>query len=283
MHKKIMIMIIAMTFIAINADTAGRMEHKEYNIPGGDIDLLFVNIDLGAGDFIIMAKDMEEVFIGQADFNPNSTQTIIDMEQDDKTGYLEIESNNLRDHDIDTDDLFMEGALSTRYISDITLDMGACKADIELGGIPLRELNIDIGAAKGILNFSSANPEKLKELAVDAGAAKFSIEKLGNANFEIFNFDGGVGSFELDFSGEWKSKSIAHIEIGLGSATIYIPEELPLRVDAESSFLSSVDFKNFESDVNEDDLYESPGFRDSDYGLTLEIEVGLGSIDIVRR
>ena len=63
---------------------------------------------------------------------------------------------------------------------------------------------------------------------------------------------------------------------------IYIPRNLPVRIDAEDNFLASVDFDNPDRRGQmEDDYYESDNYRDSDYGLSLEIDIGLGSVNLI--
>jgi hypothetical protein len=142
-------------------------------------------------------------------------------------------------------------------------------------------LDLDVGAADGMVSFSEPNPEVAERILIEAGAAEFEVLKLGNANFERFSFDGGVGSFELDFSGEYSRRCQARVSIGLGKARIFIPRDLPVRIDAEDNFLSSVDFKSRGRYKIDDDYFESDDYRESDIGLELEIEVGLGSVDVI--
>jgi hypothetical protein len=260
---------------------AGEFVTEEISYPPDDIKLLVINADLAAGNFNIRPDDADRIFQAEVEYNPRSVEVYAEYEKEGATGYLDIGTDLNWKRNIDTDDNRWDAILSRKYLTELRIDLGACETRMDLGGIPLVHLDLDIGAADGRLSFSKPNPEIAEVLFIDAGAAKFEVENIGNANFERFTFDGGVGSFELDFSGEYKRKSRAEVSIGLGKATIYIPRNLPVRIDAEDNFLSSVDFEDRGRYEIDDDYYESDDFRESDFGLELEIQVGLGSVDII--
>jgi hypothetical protein len=163
----------------------------------------------------------------------------------------------------------------------LEIEVGACDAEFDLGGIPLTELTIEIGAASGEIDFSRPNPERLEEIDIEAGAASVAVLNIGNANFEQFNFEGGAGSFELDFCGKYKDEAEISIEIGLGSAEVILPRDIPVRIETgDPGWFSTIDFHNDDLDEVEDGVYESEGFDDASVRIYLELEVGLGSIDV---
>jgi hypothetical protein len=279
---RVKLLIVITLLVLCTADLmAGRLEVEEFSFPADDIDLLVINADLAAGVFNIKSKKMEDLFEAKVEYDAKRIEVFADYERDGSTGYLDIGTDLNWHRSIDTDDNLWDASISTGYPVDLAIDMGACEASLNLGGLRLEYLDIDLGAADGKLTFDEPNPIAARKILIDAGAAKFEVTKLGNAGFERFVFDGGVGKFKIDFSGKYSTKSRAEISIGLGKAVIFIPRDLPVRIDAESNFLSSVDFENAEGGEIEDDYYESEDFRDSDFGLELEIDVGLGSVDII--
>jgi hypothetical protein len=84
----------------------------------------------------------------------------------------------------------------------------------------------------------------------------------------------------LDFRGELKHRAYVDIDVGLGSLTILLPENLGVRIKKEGSFLStfSIDADNFEE--VESKAYESENFGKTEGELILDIEIGLGSVEI---
>ncbi len=262
---------------------ADEFENKKFNFPADDVRELDIKIELGAGDFQVRVEETTDLARADVEYNPERVRVFGEYEKRGKTGYISFESSLRKHFDVDSKDNNWEIVLSDKYETELNIDIGASESEIDLGGLPLRILDLSIGAAEGHLVFSRQNPIEADEIIIDAGAASFAIDNLGNANFRELSFDGGVGDFELDFSGEYKVKSRAKVSIGLGAAKIIIPKALPVRIDADSNFLSSIDFDNADRDFLDDDYYETDNFRDSSYGLELDISVGLGSVDIVFR
>ncbi len=280
-YRKIVVLIGLMTLVMVSFSLASEHKASKTTIPKDDIEHLAVDIDLGAGEFIILPRDMDDIAIIDVEYNPNRVKIITEYEKDENVGYLELESKQRRKSEIDTEDNFWNVILSTKYSTDLEIDLGACKAELDLGGIPIEMIGLDIGAAKGSLVFSKSNPINAEEIFIDAGVADFKISKLGNADFSYLEFDGGLGKFSLDFSGEYKRKSRAKLSIGMGTATLYIPADLPIRIDADDNLLSSIEFINADDIDIDDDYYESPDYESSDVGLSLKIEVGMAVIEII--
>jgi hypothetical protein len=161
------------------------------------------------------------------------------------------------------------------------MEVGACDAEIDLGGIPLTELTMEVGAASGQIDFSEPNPERLKEISIEAGAASVTVLNIGNANFEEFSFEGGAGSFELDFRGEYKDEAEISIEIGVGSAEIILPKGIPIRIETgDPGWFSTIDFHNDDLNEIDDGIYETEDFEDAGVRIYVKLDVGLGSIDV---
>jgi hypothetical protein len=282
MKKRIVLLVCLFSLVLAINTLAGKRVEKNVTIEKDDIDLLVININLAAGVFEIQTDDIDDIMKADISYRQDQIDVFTDYEKDDRTGFLELGCDAEWIDDIDTKDNSWDITLSRKYPAEVTLDMGACKTNIDLGGIPIKMLEIDIGAAKGTLDFSQPNPRIADQINIESGAAKFKVKNLGNANFKRLSFDGGIGKFELDFSGKYTHMCRAEISIGLGSMDIYIPRDLPVKIDAESNFLAAVDFDNPDRRGKmEDDYYESDNFRDSDYGLSLEIDIGLGSVNLV--
>ncbi len=281
MKTKIITALAVLGLLTGGTLRAGNFESKHFSYPADDIKLLVLNFDLGAGKFTFEPRDMAEIFEADVDYNVRNVEVFADYKKRGSIGHLDVGSDLLNKTHVESDDNVWLLGLSRKYPTEMTFDIGLCEADMELGGIPIRYLKIDLGAAEGSLKISTPNPDTADEVILDAGAAGFRAEKLGNLNFERLTFDGGVGKFRLDFSGEYKIRSRAKVSIGLGKALIYIPSDLPVRIEAEDNFLSSVKFRNRDRYEIEDNYFESKDFRESKIGLDLKIDVGMGSVEII--
>lgn len=282
MSRRWIFVLIILAFIVSPILLQARdLTNKKISYPEDNIELLVANIDLGVGEFSLRSEDSRDILKAEVNYNDRRVEIYSDYRKKGNTGYLELGSDLLSKTHIQSEDNRWELTLSKKYKTDLSVDIGLCSADIDLGGIPLSYLNVDIGAASGTIRFTEPNPAIAEDIKIDAGASSLKIEKLGNANFKYLKFDGGVGKFKIDMSGEYKTDSRAEISIGLGKATIYLPSNLPLRVEAETSFLSSVKFKNEKRFESKDGFFESLDFSKSDVRLDLKIDVGLGSVDII--
>lgn len=240
-----------------------------------------VEWEFGAGRVTLGPADMDE--IAKIDISYDADRVNYDVSYDVRreVGHLSMDTeieDHIRDGDIEND---WDVTLSTRYPGELSLDMGACDASMDLGGIPLVDARLEIGAASGEIDFSKPNPSRMKDFAIKIGASSLTVDHLGNANFEQLKFEGGVASCELDFSGEYHGESIAYIEVGLGSADITVPRGLPIRIESDGdSWFSSIDFDDLDLQKAGRNAWESDDFESSENRLVLVLDVGMGSVDI---
>lgn len=166
--------------------------------------------------------------------------------------------------------------LSTGIPLDLDLDFGAVAADIELGGLDVRDLEIQTGASDTDLRFSSPNAVECERLDLDVGAAAFRAEGLGNANCGSLRLNGGVGDVTLEFGGVWRRNMAAEISMALGSLTLVIPEDVGVRVDRDT-FLTGLDGQRMEE---RDGVHYSSNWESARYRLDIELSGAFGSVNI---
>lgn len=281
--KKLVIILCLSVFVLGSVTLAGRniRETRKIDIEGAtSIDL---EVDFGAGEIRIYAKDMTEAAEIELFYNPNNVEYEIDYHVKRSTGHLYIDSDTDFNHDddFDTDENQIDIALSTDNPISLNFDIGACKAEFDLGGIPITMLDLDVGAASGYIEWSEPNPVRLEEINIDAGAASLEMVMIGNANFDFMTLEGGAGSFDLDFRGEYNGESEIEIEISVGSADIILPKNVPIRVEADDDgWFSSIDFHGDNLERVRNGVYESPDFDDADTRIIISIDVSMGSVDL---
>lgn len=242
---------------------------------------LNVRMDIGAGTIDLKKNDTGDILDADVEYDPDEFWVDLDYRKSKDRGRLQLESRTKDKHiDLDGEDNYWNLEFSDKIAISFEIDIGACEADFDFTGLKIDQLDMDLGASSIEVDFRKPNPERISEISIDVGASSLEINGLGNANFEELSFDGGVGDFTLDFSGEFKHKAYVDIEVGLGSLTILIPKDAGVQIRSESSFLSSVDIDEDDFDEVEDDLYESDNFGQTEKELVFDIEVGLGSVKI---
>lgn len=157
-------------------------------------------------------------------------------------------------------------------------DLGAAKSDLDFTGLRLKDCTLLMGASLATIRFSTPNPVVLTQMRIEAGAASVQGIGLGNANFETFEFKGGVGNSELDFAGDYRRKGVVKASVTVGRLIVRVPRSLGLRVKAADGWASRV--KLPPELVQEDGRWLSPNFASASGQIDLEAETRVGGIEI---
>jgi hypothetical protein len=173
------------------------------------------------------------------------------------------------------------GLLDLRLTPDVPVQLelgfGAADAEIELGGVRVRNAAIKTGASRTRLNVATPNPESCRALTLEVGAARFEALGLGNLNAQRIHLQGGVGDVTLDFSGTWQQDMRGTIEMGLGTLSLVVPRGLGVRI-RKTGLLASFDSQGL---VKRGDVYYSEDWETAGHKLSLDIEAAFGSIKVV--
>jgi len=237
--------------------------------------------DLGAVELVIETHDGGELYTAEVRYDADKVRVDVNYEKSGSSADLYLFSEKTkRSLDLDTDDCRWRISLSRDYVWDIKLDVGVTDGKIDLSGLPIESMGIDEGVSDCKIVFSEPNPIEMRHLSIDGGVGDFEIIGLGYANVRDLEFDGGTGDFLLNYEGFEKGRGTANIDMGVGSVTIEIPASLPMRVETDDSWLSSVSVPKRLFDKVDDDVYETKGYEDAGYGLEVEMDVGIGSAEI---
>lgn len=118
---------------------------------------------------------------------------------------------------------------------DLIIRAGAYDADLELGGLALKNLTVQDGAASVQVSFDEQNTTEMSMLRYETGASDVTLSGLANANFSTLAFSGGAGNYTLDFSGELERDGVVTIEAGFGNLNLIVPDNVDARVTVESA------------------------------------------------
>jgi hypothetical protein len=279
------VLTIVIVFLSLSTVFAKRRQvekiHREIKFQGEKA--LTVKIDYGGGTIILEKNKSGNILDAEIE-GENPDEIDIDYDRIGDRGELHLDSKSkLRHLDFDLDDNYWHLGFSDKIPISFKIEVGACKGEFDFTGLRIDNLDLDLGASSTQIIFREPNPERISRFKIDVGASKLKIKGLGNANFDEFSFDGGVGDFTLDFSGELKHKAHVDIDMGLGSLTILLPEDIGVRIRKEDSFLSSFSIDEDEFKRMESNVFESENFGKTEGELILDIEVGLGSVKIEYR
>jgi hypothetical protein len=158
---------------------------------------------------------------------------------------------------------------------DLVIEAGAYEGTLDLGGLSLKSLTVNDGAANVELSFNQPNLVDMSQFTYTTGASEVKMDGLANANFKTFVFNGGAGDYTLDFSGDLQRDATVSIDSGLSDLTLIIPQGVNAVVTIDSAL----------ADINFDDGWSQSGqvYTQEGDGPTLTIVINMGAGNVVIR
>ena len=244
-----------------------------------DLDIPFGTVTTGEAEAGALLQ--AEVTLPAADLAPRLHRTTESRSDGDLAVLalsLEGQSASLRDFRDLGADFTWRLLFSHTTPLDLSLMLGVATADLDLTGVPLRRLVIRAGAGETTLRFRAPNPEPSAEIDIEAGVRSFAAEGLGFARFDRLTFQGGVGSFRLDLTGDGLLPGAeADLKVGVGSLEVTLPHAHPIVLIVPEGRLASVRVPaGFV--VTGPGRYASPGATDAPSALTVRVETGPGRV-----
>jgi hypothetical protein len=138
-----------------------------------------------------------------------------------------------------------------------------------------KRLHIGTTHAAWDLHFADAVP---LDLAVQMGVGQSQL-RVGKLSLTHLDVRIGAGEMQLDLTGDRKMNLSAEIQGGVGSATIYLPKDVGVKVHA-SGGIGAVSTHGMAKD---DDDYVNSAYGKTPATITLDIQGGVGAIDLVQR
>jgi hypothetical protein len=278
MFRKFFLLIAAVllgvTSVASSEQTT--ILHREIKLSGEK--LVEVKIEFGAGELKIGKAQGKVLFDADFEYPKEKLQPVVEYSKENSVGQLKL-SMERKDEGTHWKDF--KNTWNLRFTNKVPLsfdiEMGANKADLDFSEFKVKKLNIETGASKTTLRFNRPNKEVMEELKLAVGAAKLRAEGLGNANFKQMCFQGGVGTYTLDFRGDLRQKARVDISMGLGQLTLLIPKEVGAKIDASGVSLCVFSVGGFEK---QDKTYINESYGKTEAELIIHLECGLGSINI---
>jgi hypothetical protein len=248
-------------------------EVKVDALPAGEVADL--KLEFGAGELTLNPGDQELLVNGTATYNVKELKPEVTVDGNEvviSNGNLNLEGVPVLKNFKNEWDLALG-----RDPMNLTIEAGAYKGDIELGGLALNSLRVSDGAADVSLRFSQPNRVEMDTLRYETGASQVLLEGLANANFKSMVFKGGAGNYELDFSGELKRDATVSVDAGLSSIKIIVPEGMAVRVIVDRG-LANVDIDSGWEKSGNDYSTNGEGPR-----LTINVNLGAGNLELSTR
>jgi hypothetical protein len=242
------------------------------------------------GDVEIEKGDREKIILLESDpSEENSSRFSMDYEIRNRIGYADLilgegeapddKATGFRIKDLQGGKWSLK--LSDAVPISFDLKLGVGKGLFDLSGLQVKDFNLSTGATDVHLGFDEPNKSKIENLSIESGLSKFEGSNLCNANFKHLRFQGGVGTYRLDFGGKLSNEVDVDISLGMGLMTLYIPPGIGAKVHHEKNWVSHVEYPD-DFHATDENEYTSDNYNSSTPRLNIRLDSGVGSVKIRR-
>ncbi|MEO0421430.1 MAG: hypothetical protein AAF184_03780 [Pseudomonadota bacterium] len=113
---------------------------------------------------------------------------------------------------------------------DLEGEWGIGLLEAELGGLWLRNVELETRTGSHSLSFSVPTQWPLRRLEVDKGVGEFAIRQLGNASAQSTRVKQSIGSAQVDLGGAWVIDGEVAIKSYIGELGVDAPDQARLDV-----------------------------------------------------
>ncbi|RPI28801.1 MAG: hypothetical protein EHM61_03850 [Acidobacteria bacterium] len=246
-------------------------------VPMAGEELLEVDVDVPVGKLEIEAGTGGNLYEFDLDYNENAFTPEVEFQKRGNTGVLRFRLNGEGKHVR----RMGKNRLNLRLNPDVPIVLraksGVGESQIDLGGMRIRELDIENGVGETSISMLEPNRISCDRVDIQNGVGSLKMTGLGNLASKQLKFQGGVGGSELDFSGDWREEGDIDIEVGVGGVELRMPRSVGAEVKANRTFMSGVDLPEFEK---RGDTYISYNVDRVSKVLRLRIEAGIGGVEL---
>ena len=287
--RKILILFIIFCITIINAksDYYKNLEYQ-YNIK--KYDRLRVYLDCSIGNLVMKPSNNKYIITGNIDYNSTLAKPIVKLTNKNNISRLDLkikadkiiksDNKSLVNSLIEdgNDNYKINFEMPTKMSTDMNLNFGLGKVDLDFSGIRIAQLVMNCGLSDVTLINTKSNIINCENIHISTGISDFNSTGLGNFNSTNYSFDVGMGSAEIDMSGSANKNSNLKIDVTVGSLELKLPKNTNIELLIEKNMLSSINVKGLIS--SGDGKYTSKDIRERWSTMKIEISVGLGSADI---
>lgn len=244
---------------------------------------LDVSVSYGMGELYISSNEEKDQIEGVISYDGRRITPKVTLENVGSTGVFTVKTKK-RDDDDECRKKFrdydneMEFQFPKNIKTDLFLDFGVGDAEIDLTNIAITKLNVNCGLSDVTIEINKRNDVTCNNANIESGLGDLEIYGLGNLGAKNIDINVGLGSAEIDFTGEKIYDMEVDVDVGLGSLDMILPDDVNIEVYVDASFLSSVDIYGLKQKKNK--YWVSDDWDSGNPKISMDVNVGMGSVDI---
>lgn len=289
MKNKLIVYIIFGTGLLIGESDTYKILDYQYNLK--KYDALRVYFDCSIGNLTMRPSNNRYIITGKIEFNSTLSKPSVNLTDKNNISRLDLKikpGKTIRNYNSKSliNSLIKDGndnykinfQMPTKIATDMNLNFGLGKVDLDFTGLRVSQLVMDCGLSDVSLINTKSNIVDCETVHISTGVADFNSLGLGNFNASNYIFDVGVGSAEIDMSGSANRNSSLAIDVTVGSLELILPTNTNIELIINNNMLSSVNVKGLVS--SGDGKYKSRNNQKRWSTIKAEVSVGIGSVDI---
>lgn len=120
---------------------------------------------------------------------------------------------------------------------DLSLRVTMGESRVDLGGLTLTALGLDLSMGNHEVDFSKPVVEGLRRVTLNGRMGNISVENLGNARAQAIDASGSMGNLTADLGGAWQPGAGADLSFthSMGELTVNVPRQVRLEANVSGS------------------------------------------------
>lgn len=114
---------------------------------------------------------------------------------------------------------------------DLVGTIGVGTGEVELGGLWLRTVDLDLGTGEHAVYFREPTPLPMQSFRIDKGVGELQIYDLGEGSPAAVTVEQRVGALRLSLEGAWADDADVEVDFGVGECRIDLPEGARIEID----------------------------------------------------
>jgi hypothetical protein len=157
---------------------------------------------------------------------------------------------------------------------DLNLRMAMGESRVDLGGLALRNLDVEVSMGEHRIDFARPVTGELGRVRLDANMGNIAVSNLGNARALAVTASGNMGNLTADLGGEWQPGADAELDFSHNMGELVVRVPMGVRLDS--------DIRN-EQGESQGNRTDSPDRVDANAPhVRLKISTSMGGSRVVR-
>jgi len=109
--------------------------------------------------------------------------------------------------------------------------VGVGETELNLGGLWLRDVDLDLGTGRHFVEFREPLREPMADFRLKSGVGEAEVRGVGNASPRAVEVKHQIGSLLLDLEGDWRADAEIDVNFQIGECRVWLPDDVYTEVD----------------------------------------------------